>query len=180
MIINCNEMEMLADILTIILPAVAVLITAVLITGKMVKNEKARRDKELTLEAVRTVLPIRLQAYERIVLFLERISMESLLMRSNTTPMSAQKLHGTLLNTIRSEYEHNLSQQLYISADAWEVVRSARSNMVKIINGVAKELPKTATSMDLGKNLLEEIMSMDREPTKAAIDHLKQEAASLF
>ena len=128
----------------------------------------------------RTVLPIRLQAYERIVLFLERISLESLLVRTNTPGMSAAELHSMLLNTIRSEFEHNLSQQIYMSQQAWEVVKNARSNSIKIINTEFEQTPQTATGLEFSKHLLDRMMELEKEPTKTAIEYIKNEIARLM
>jgi len=94
--------------------------------------------------------------------------------------MNAAQLHSALLTTIRSEFEHNLSQQIYMSPQAWEVVRNARSNMIKIINSSFEKLPDTASSMELSKSLLEAIMEMDKEPTRAAIDYLKGEIGRMI
>jgi hypothetical protein len=173
-------MDMLFDILKIVLPATLVFLTAWVLFSKMFKNENDRRRQDIALQNSRTIVPVRLQAYERIILFLERISMESLLIRINKPGMSASQLHSTLLNTIRSEFEHNLSQQIYMTQQAWEVIKSARSNTIKIINTVAGNLPETATSVDLGKNLLEKVMEMDKEPTQAAIEFVKAEIARLL
>jgi hypothetical protein len=85
-----------------------------------------------------------------------------------------------MLNAIRSEFEHNLSQQIYMSPQAWEVVRNARSNMIKIINSVAEKMPANSTGMALSKQLLEHIMELEKEPTKAAIDYLKGEIGRLI
>lgn len=173
-------METVTEILKITLPALIVLLAAVIILSQMIKNDQNRRHHDILLQNNKVVLPIRLQAYERVILFLERISMESLLIRVNTQKMSASQLHGLLLNNIRSEFEHNLSQQVYISAKAWEVIKSARSNMVKLINNVVGEMPSTSTSMELSKNLLEKVMELDKEPTQAAIEFVKGEVAALY
>ncbi|MBE0674562.1 MAG: hypothetical protein IH591_07875 [Bacteroidales bacterium] len=173
-------MEMLSDILKITLPALLVLITAWVLIGRMIKNDQDRRRQEIVLQNSRTIVPIRLQAYERIILFLERISMESLLVRVNRQGMTAGQLHSTLLNTIRSEFEHNLSQQIYMTHQAWEVIKSARSNTIKIINTVAGNLPESATGVDLSKSLLEHVMEVEKEPTQAAIEFVKAEIARLL
>ena len=146
----------------------------------MIKNDQEKRRQELILQNSRTVTPIRLQAYERIVLFLERISLESLIVRVSTSDMTAQQLHTAMLNTIRSEFEHNLSQQIYMSQQAWEVVRNVRSNMIKIINSEAEKMPANSSGMELSKRLLGKIMEMDKEPTRAAIDYLKDEVARII
>ena len=173
-------MEILADILKITLPALIVFLTAWLVLQTMIKNDHNKRKQELILQNSRTVTPIKLQAYERIVLFLERISLESLLLRVSVQDMTAQQLHSAMLNAIRSEFEHNLSQQIYMSQQAWEVVRNARSNMIKIINSEVEKMPANSTGMSLSKQLLEKIMELDKEPTRAAIDYVKNEIALMI
>jgi hypothetical protein len=173
-------MNTVAEILKITIPALLVLLTAIILLRGMIKNDQEKRKHELILQNNRTVIPIRLQAYERIVLFLERISLESMLVRINTPGMTAVQLHSALLTNIRSEFEHNLSQQIYMSPQAWEIVRNARSNMIKIINADFEKMPQTANSMDLSKKLLETIMELEKEPTKAAIDYIKNEVGRLI
>jgi hypothetical protein len=173
-------MELLSDILKITIPAIIVFLTAWLVLRNMIRNDQDKRRQELILQNSRTVTPIRLQAYERIVLFLERISLESLIVRVSNPDMSASQLHTAMLNAIRSEFEHNLSQQIYMSQQAWEVVRNARSNMIKIINSEAEKMPAKSSGMALSKQLLEKIMELDKEPSRAAIDYLKGEISRLI
>jgi hypothetical protein len=173
-------MEAFYDILKITIPALLVLITAWILLRYLIKNDQDKRKQELVLQNSRTVTPIKLQAYERIVLFLERTSLESMLVRISSPGMSASQLHSALLTTIRSEFEHNLSQQIYMSPQAWEVVRNARSNMIRIINGEFEKLPPTATGMEFSKILLETIMEMQKEPTRAAIDYIKGEIGRMI
>ncbi len=173
-------MEITADILKMAIPALIVFFTTWVILNKMIKNDQDKRRQEIILQNSRTVTPIKLQAYERIVLFLERISLESLLVRVSTNDMKATQLHTALLSTIRSEFEHNLSQQIYMSPQAWEVVRNARSNMIKIINREAEQMPVNAPAMVLSKQLLEKIMELETEPTRAAIDYLKGEISRMI
>ena len=173
-------MEIAADILKITIPALLVLLASVLILRNMIKNNQNTRRQELLLQNNKTITPIRLQAYERVVLFLERISLESLLVRVSSPDMSASQLHSMLLNTIRNEFEHNLSQQIYMSPQAWEVVKSARSNTIKTINNEAEKLPAKSTGMDLTKRLFEQIVELEKEPTRVAIDFLKGEIARIF
>jgi transcription antitermination factor NusG len=173
-------MEILADILKITIPALIVFFTAWVLLRNMIRNDQDKRRQELLLQNNRTVTPIKLQAYERIVLFLERISFESLLVRVSSSDMTANQLHSALLNTIRSEFEHNVSQQIYMSQQAWEVVRNARSNMIKIINSEAEKMPVNSSGIALSKQLLEKIMELQQEPTRAAIDFLKGEIARII
>lgn len=173
-------METLSDILKITLPALIVFFTAWILLRNLIRNDQDKRRQDLILQNSRTIIPIKLQAYERIILFLERISLESLLVRVSSTNMSASQLHSALVTTIRNEYEHNLSQQIYMSPQAWEVVRNARSNMIKIINSEAEKMPASASGMDLGKLLLEKIMELEKEPTRAAIEYVKGEVSRMI
>ncbi len=173
-------METFEDILKITLPALIVFFTAWVLLRNMIRNDQDKRRQEQVLQNARTVTPIKLQAYERIVLFLERISMESLLVRVSTPDMSSAQLHTALLTTIRSEFEHNLSQQIYMSPQSWEVVKNARSNTIKTINNEAEKMPPTATGIDLSRQLLTRIMELDKEPTRVAIDFLKDEVARMI
>ncbi len=173
-------METFADILKITIPALFVFLTAWILLRNMIRNDQDKRRQELILQNSRTVIPIKLQAYERIILFLERISLESLLVRVSSTEMTSAQLHSALLTTIRSEFEHNLSQQIYMSPQAWEVVRNARSNMIKIINSEAEKLPAGSSGMMFSKQLLEKIMDLEKEPTRAAIDYVKSEVGRMI
>jgi hypothetical protein len=174
------KMETIYDILKITIPALLVLLTACMLIRNMLKNDQDKRKQELVLQNSRTVIPIKLQAYERIVLFLERISLESLLVRISSPEMSAGQLHSALLTTIRSEFEHNLSQQIYMSPQAWEVVRNARSSMIKIINTEFEKMPDSSKGMEFSKRLLETVMELDKEPTKVAIDFIKAEIGRMI
>ena len=168
-------MEAFTDILKITIPALIVFLTAWVLLRNLIRNDQDKRRQELVLMNSKTVTPIKLQAYERIVLFLERISLESLLVRVSTPEMTVPQLHTALLGAIRSEFEHNLSQQIYMSQQAWEVVRNARSNMIKIINSEVEKMPAGSSGMALSKQLLEKIMELEKEPTKAAIEYIKNE-----
>jgi methylthioribose-1-phosphate isomerase len=173
-------METFLDIMLITIPSLIVFLTAWILLRNMIRNDQDKRRQELILQNSRTVTPIRLQAYERIVLFLERTSLESLLVRTNSPGMSAAQLHSALLNTIRAEFEHNLSQQIYMSQQAWEVVKNARSNAIKLINTEFEKVPETATSIEFSRHLLEKVMEIEKEPTKTAIEYVKNEISVMM
>jgi hypothetical protein len=175
-----TNMDAFTDILKITIPALIVFLTAWVLIRNMIKNSEDKHRYELMLNNSKTITPIKLQAYERIVLFLERISLESLLVRVSSTDMNVQQLHSALLTTIRSEFEHNLSQQIYMSQQAWEVVRNARSSTIKLINSEAEKIKPDAPGMLLSKNLLESVMQLEKEPTRAAIDYVKAEVTRMI
>jgi hypothetical protein len=173
-------MEKTYEIFMVTIPSLIVFFTAWMVLRNMIRNDQEKRRQELLLQNTKTVTPLKLHAYERIVLFLERISLESLLVRVSTPDMTAPQLHSALLTTIRSEFEHNLSQQIYMTQQAWEVVRNARSGMIKIINTEFEKTPAGASGMDLSRQLLEKVMEMDKEPTRAAIEFVKTEISRVL
>jgi hypothetical protein len=175
-----DNMELFFDILKITIPSLIVFLTAWVLLRNMIRNDQDKRRHELIMQNSRTVIPIRLQAYERIVLFLERISLESLILRTNTPGMSAAEMHSALLNTIRSEFEHNLSQQIYMSQQAWEIVKNAKSNTTKIINSEYEKKGPAVSGLEFSRQLLEKVVELDKEPTRTAIEYLKNEIARLM
>lgn len=145
----------------------------------LIKAEKERK-AEILLKNHEIIIPLRIQAYERIILFLERISPDSLLTRHNQTGLTCRQFHTILLTSIRNEYEHNLSQQVFISSKAWEMVKNARTQMTKIINTAAEKINPNAPSIEFSKKILEIAGEYDKLPTQVAIEFIKKEIQMLF
>ena len=158
-------------------PALLVFLSTFFVMWFFIKSEEKRRNHLLIIENKRITAPIRLQAYERLVLFLERISPESILVRVKRPGMTSQDLQKELLRTIRSEYEHNLSQQVYVSHDAWEVLVSAKENTIKLVNTSMFEIKPDMPAMELSKAILESMMVSNIHSARAAIEFIKKEAA---
>jgi len=171
---------LVADILKIVLPALLVFLAGYLAIARLLRDEADRRKAERTLTNQRISTPIRLQAYERLVLFLERISPESMIVRVNQPNMTAQKLQTALLSNIRAEWEHNLSQQLYVSNEAWELTRNAKGNVIKLINICAEKLDPEAPSILFSQKILEMMVELEQHPTTIAIEQLKKEVGEYF
>jgi len=131
-------------------------------------------------EEQKILLPLRLQAYERIILFLERISPNSLIMRMNKPEMSSVQLQSALIKVIREEFEYNLSQQLYISLKAWELVKNAKEETIKLINMASGRIQETASSGELIKSILDLAVEKERLPVNDAIDEIKKEIQKIF
>jgi hypothetical protein len=161
-----------------ILPSIVVFFTAWYIIKEFFRKEGQNRHFKLLEEKQKLSLPLRLQAYERIVLFLERISPGNLVMRVHAPKLSVKQFQQLLIQAIRDEYDHNLSQQLYVSIDAWEKVKGAKEEMIRQINISAGKLEESASGTDLSKSLLE--MSVDKLATRNALDFVKNEARKLL
>lgn len=151
----------------------------ILIRMFLSKAEKDRK-AELLLKNQEILIPLRIQAYERVILFLERISPDSLLTRLNQSGLTARQFHTLLLTSIRNEYEHNLSQQVFISPKAWEMVKNARTQMTKIINTAAEKINPNAPSIEFSKKIIEMAGEYEKLPTNVAIEFIKKEVQSLF
>jgi hypothetical protein len=171
-------MENLTEALKYALPSVVVFLTAYLLLRQFFRAEENKRNQSFLIDRIRISLPIRLQAYERIILFLERISPQNLVMRLHKPELDAAAFHKLLVDSVREEFSHNLSQQLYISVYAWELVKNAKEDIIRQINTSFAQLDKDASATDLGNKLLE--MSTEKISARKALDYLKAEAAKAF
>ena len=173
-------MDQFFEILKYILPALVVFATTFYLVKKYFDGEDKKRKQQLFINNQGTLLPLRLQAYERMILFLERISPESLIIRVNRSGFTSQQLQAELLNAIRGEFEHNLSQQLYVSPGAWEMLKIARGRTIQLINMMAEKVQKDSPSINLSKAILESIVDQEKVPTADALNFIKKEFSELF
>jgi hypothetical protein len=171
---------MVAELLKYTLPAFFVFLATYLVIYKFMANEKGKRRTEAILNNQKIVTPMRLQAYERMALFLERISLYSLVIRTQKPNTTCQELQNMLLKNIRAEFEHNMAHQLYISDKAWEMIRMAKENCVKYINQTALQVKPDSPAINLSKLILENILDQEKDPTSKAINYLKSEVRELF
>ena len=124
-------------------------------------NELRKRSRTAAPENFSTK-PLQLQAYERLVMLTERLSIPNLVSRANQPGMSAREMQILLLESIKQEYEYNASQQIYVSPVAWEAVRNLKDQNMLVINQVGSTLPPEAAGIDLNKRLLEFIMTQKK------------------
>jgi hypothetical protein len=168
------------DVLKYTIPSLVLFLTVFYILHSYFEDNEKKRQIKTVLKNRKLITPLRLQAYERIILLLERISPESLILRISITGMNSKQLQTEMLNSVRAEFEHNLSQQLYVSNEAWEMIKGARSNTLKLINMAADKVAPESPSIQLSTTILEMIMEMDKTPSANAIDFLKKEVQKLF
>ncbi|HJZ39445.1 MAG TPA: hypothetical protein VJ203_03700 [Bacteroidales bacterium] len=173
-------MDHALEILKYLLPALVVFATTFYMVKKYFDGEEKKRKHQLLVNNQSMIMPLRLQAYERMILFLERISPESMIMRVNRQGYTCQQLQTELMNSIRSEFEHNLSQQIYVSAGAWEMLKIARGRTIQLINMVAEKVPNDSPSINLSKGILESIVDQEKAPVADAIAFIKKEIGQLF
>ena len=118
--------------------------------------------------------PLKLQAYERLILLADRIALPNLISRCNQPGLSVREMQNLLVQTIRQEFDHNITQQIYVSPEAWDAIRNLKEQNLLIINQVSSYLPDSATGQDLNKSLLEMVM----QNPKASLHHVVSDALS--
>ena len=168
------------DFLVYLAPSLLVFGTSYFLVKRFLDNEQKMKYVELKRVMDSSLLPLRLQAYERIVLYLERISPNNLLSRVYEPGMNVAVFHKELLLTIKSEYEHNITQQVYVTNAGWAIVRSSRDELVKLINLSFGQCNPANPGVELSKIIFQTMMESEEYPIQNAIDQIKNEAHSLF
>jgi hypothetical protein len=140
------------------------------IQRKQVKQGQPVSKSETAVSSV----PLQLQAYERLILLADRIALPNLISRTNQPGLNVREMQSLLAQTVRQEFDYNITQQIYVSPEAWEAIRNLKEQNLLIINQVASYLPETASGQDLNKSLLEMVM----QNPKASLHHLVSDALS--
>ena len=174
------QMNDLIELLKLILPAGLILYTAYLMVRTLIGREQKQRHEQLEEARDKTILPLRLQAYERMCLFLERTTITNLVVRLASSGLSAQELQYNLLQEVRNEFNHNLSQQIYISTPTWRLIQAAMEETIILINQSAEVLAPSATQSDLVRQIMQAISTQKYDSTEQALLALKEEAQQLF
>lgn len=173
-------MEILFQIALILLPSGAVLFTTMMFLRKQSEKELRNLQIELKKERQSFFLPNRVEAYQRAVLLMDRISPNSLVMRTHNPGLPAKMMQAELLKSIREEFDHNVAQQIFISPKAWEMVRNSKEEIIKIINLAGSQMAETSMAMDLSAKIFEISAEVGTLPTEITIEYLKRELQELF
>lgn len=173
-------MEELLDILKYILPSLVVFGASYYVMKLFLENESRKRLLNIKLENAKIITPIRLQAYERVILFLERITPSNLIMRLYRKDMASYEFQSLLLQNIRDEYEHNLSQQIYFSEQSWDLVKNSKEEIIKIINTASTSVEDNANSTELSHAIIQKTLEIKEMPTHKAIGLIKKEIGKVF
>lgn len=167
-------------LLAILIPVIILVIAGWIFIKYYLKTEKEKLIVRIGLKNKELITPVRLQAYERMVLLLERMEPSKIVLRNVSLGQNASQLQQNLINNIKEEFDHNLSQQLYISSEAWVLIKSAYESILASINDAAAKVAADAPAADLAQKIFEtEVDSAASEKDKA-LEFLKNEARMLF
>lgn len=170
----------MTEILKYTIPALFVLLATWIVLHKMMMQEEKKRLWELKKATQKEITPIRLRGYERLALLLERTTPEHMIAQLDVTSMSVLQLQTTLTQTIRMEYDHNLSQQIYVSDETWAMIIAAREEAIRFINTIAQQHKPDEDALTYAQNLITIYASNGDTPTQNALQILKEEARNLF
>lgn len=146
----------------------------------ILSKEKEKLENLLKAEDKKLITPMRLQAYERMVLFLERITPHSMIFRVQKPGMNVLQLQTSILQNIRQEYEHNQAQQLYISNEAWSMAKTAKEELVRLVNNAASKVQPEEDATALSKEIFASLISEEKSITDRALTVLKKDIQALF
>ncbi|MFT4060780.1 MAG: hypothetical protein QM642_00320 [Edaphocola sp.] len=165
------------EILKYTIPALVVLVACTLIVRKFLISETERKRLSIFQQGMDTTLRLRLQAYERLALYLERINPRGLVPRVYESGMTVRDLQSALVYNINQEYEHNLSQQIYVSVQVWRTISNVKEQELAMINQVAGMLVPDAPARDLHQRIIDFLLTSDTElPVNVALEVVNNEA----
>lgn len=167
-------------LLYILGPSILVLITAQFMFKKHTDANLRMFQAEIIKSNTQTITPLKLQAYERMALFLERSSIPSLIENYAKGNQSAKAFSLIASNIIREEYNHNVSQQIYLSVQLWSLIKIIKEQHLQMLQNLSASLPENATSTELCQKLIEYLQSLEIQPQDRGLAFIKSELALLF
>ena len=167
------------EILKYCIPAICVLVATWIVMHKFYNSENEKRLWELKRLSQKEISPLRMRAYERLALLLERTTPEHMLMELNLTEMTPMQVQAHLMHTIRQEYDHNLSQQVYVSTEVWSMIENAKNQTIAFVNSIAQQIPADSNALDYAKTLITAYRTNGETPNELALQALKDEARTL-
>ncbi len=172
-------MEHFWEILKYTLPSVILFLTIYFVLKSYLRGQATEKVMELQANQKKEILPLRIQAYERLMMFVERINIDQLVYRIREPKMKVKELQGALIVAVQQELEHNLSQQIYISGNLWKIIELAKNEVLNHIISISERFSPEDNSGDYAGALVSERNAVAGIIEKAK-DALRSEAKLLF
>ena len=177
---SMNIQQILTDIVILFAGIFLALMAVYYILKNYIQRFFNLKNIELNKESRAHLLPLRLQAHERLIIFTDRINPANLLVRLHQQGIGIGTLQAGILNEVRSEYQHNITQQLYVDSVTLNVVRKLKDDTIAMINNAVQGLPADANGIELSKAILQHMASIDENPYDLTIELIKKDIQKLF
>jgi hypothetical protein len=169
------------ELLKYTVPALVVLLSCYLIVQKFLVSQIQRKQIALFKDTQDITLRLRLQAYERLIVFVERINPRLMIPRLYDPSMTVNDLQHSIVFSIKAEFEHNLSQQIYVSRNVWETVKNVKEQELNMTNQIARTLPPDAPAKELHARILDYVAKVEGQlPTDVAVHIINDEVKKMM
>lgn len=170
----------LLDILKYTIAGIGVVWVAFYLLKPYLDKQDQLQVLELKKSISNQTLPLRLQAYERMVLFSERVNPANMLIRLKAGDYTAAELHALVVTEVRNEYQHNITQQIYVSLRAWGVVKQLKNDTLSIVSNATKALPENASGMELSRVILAHLSRLENDPYEVAVGLIRKDLDNIL
>ena len=173
-------MEQVVELLKYTVPSLITGLVVYLVLNRMIEQENKKQFAAIRKENLKHTTPVRLQAHERVILLLERIDPVQVVNRVIQQGMTAKQIQLEIIRTITQEFDHNITQQLYVSGACWEEVKKAKEDAIKLLSVTAGKVAGDADAYDFSKMLIKIQAEQDFYTSRSAILLVKKEIAKIF
>ncbi|NUN99837.1 MAG: hypothetical protein HUU01_04385 [Saprospiraceae bacterium] len=173
-------LSFMLEIIKLTVPGLLVFFTTYYLLRQYLNGQLRLKQVENKQNHQQTTIPLRLQAYERLSLFCERIALPNLLLRVRKEGMTVAELKLSLILAIQMEYEHNITQQVYVSQQLWQIIKIARDNTVGFVSAVAENLDHKGDGRELAELILRHLANQDTTGLDTALLAIGKEAGALL
>lgn len=173
-------MEEFIELLKYVVPSIITGAVAYIMINKMLDQENRRHFAEVKKENLKYTTPVRLQAHERLLLLLERTDPVQVVNRVIKPGMTAKSMQIAIITEIKQEFDHNITQQLYVSGNCWEEVMKAKDDALKLVTVVAASVPPSVDAMEFSKALIRIQSEQQFFTSVSAIKTVKREVSKIF
>lgn len=173
-------MNVVFQTVLLVVPSLLVIFAVYLMLQNFLQIETEKNHKLLSIENRKISLPLQLQAYERLALLMERIAPVALVLRISRSGMTVMQLQKEMVSAIHSEFEHNLSQQIYVSTDCWTLIKSTVEETIRQVHSTAGQLAPESDAATFSALFMQNVLAQNRNQTEQTLTLLRSEASRLF
>lgn len=173
-------MNVIFQTVLLVIPSLLVIFAVYMMLHNFLQLETEKNHKLLSIENRKIALPVQLQAYERLALLMERISPVALVLRISRPGITVIQLQKEMIESIHSEFEHNLSQQIYVSEDCWTLIKSTVEETIRQVHSTVGQLTPESDAATFSALFMQNVLEQNNNPTEQTLVLLRSEASRLF